>query len=59
MKYKEMYLKEKKKKEKLIHLVQEAFIQGLVSNRTNSALRWKEAWFKSPALRDLKEIKMI
>ncbi|KKL26077.1 hypothetical protein LCGC14_2398900 [marine sediment metagenome] len=52
-----MYLKEKKKREKLTHLVQEAFIQGRVSAIPHRILTWQEAWVQSPALRDLKEIK--
>ncbi len=55
MKYKAMYLKEKRKNEKLNHLVQEAFVQGLV--RADDKSRWQELWFRSPALRELKELK--
>ncbi len=58
MKYKAMYLIEKRNKEKLIHLIKESFVQGLVSNQTDSKLTWQEAWFQSPALRELKEMKL-
>ncbi len=57
MKYKAMYLNEKKKTDKLECLVQEAFIQGSVRTKPEPTLTWQQAWLKSPVLRDLKELK--
>ncbi len=57
MKYKAMYLKEKRKNEKLNHLVQEAFVQGRVSTKPHLILTWQQAWIESPVLRELEELK--
>ena len=52
-----MYLKEKRKNEKLNHLVQEAFVQGRVSTKPHLILTWQQAWIESPVLRELEELK--